>query len=80
MQVSSRTFAVSARYIIQRTHAERLCVEYLVPAEGRAEQAVDFSGAGAVGRAPKMVPALVQGEAGSLWPDLNIEIVKKLVP
>jgi hypothetical protein len=27
-----------------------------------------------------MVPALVQGEAGSLWSDLNNEMVKKLVP
>src|SRR5258705_1931314 len=29
---------------------------------------------------PKMVPAFVHGEAGSLWPDLNKEMVKKLVP
>ena len=27
-----------------------------------------------------VTPALMHGEAGSLWSDLNIEMVKKLVP
>jgi hypothetical protein len=51
---------------MQRTHAEGLRVEYLVPAEGGAEQAVDFGCAGAARRRAEDVDARVRAGDGRI--------------